>query len=114
MLTALSAAGVGHDAMIPVAIGLQAALFAIGIIMLASTLVAAGVEAVFAAIAVGVVFGALVPVLGWNLLESGLTLLASTAVFRALIAVEREDVTAVLEYAAAIVNEREVPFARPA
>ena len=95
MLTALSAAGVGHDAMIPVAIGLQAALFAIGIIMLASTLVAAGVEAVFAAIAVGVVFGALVPVLGWNLLESGLTLLASTAVFRALIAVEREDVTAV-------------------
>ena len=27
---------------------------------------------------------------------------------------EREDVTAVLEYAAAIVNEREVPIARPA
>jgi uncharacterized protein (DUF433 family) len=27
---------------------------------------------------------------------------------------EREDVTAVLEYAAAIVNEREVPMARPA
>jgi uncharacterized protein (DUF433 family) len=26
---------------------------------------------------------------------------------------EREDVTAVLEYAAAIVNEREVPMARP-
>ena len=27
---------------------------------------------------------------------------------------EREDVTAALEYAAAIVNEREVPIARPA
>lgn len=27
---------------------------------------------------------------------------------------EREDVTAALEYAAAIVNEREVPMARPA
>jgi uncharacterized protein (DUF433 family) len=27
---------------------------------------------------------------------------------------EREDITAVLEYAAAIVNEREVPMARPA
>lgn len=27
---------------------------------------------------------------------------------------EREDITAVLEYAAAIVNEREVPIARPA
>ena len=28
--------------------------------------------------------------------------------------IEREDVTAALEYAAAIVNEREIPLARPA
>lgn len=95
LLTAMSAAGAGHDAMIPVAIAIQALLFAIGMVLLAFTLVALGVEAVFAAIAVGVVFCALVPVLGWNLLESGLTMLASAAVLRALIGVERHIVGAV-------------------
>ena len=93
-LAALHAAGVGHDAMASTAIALQAVLFAIGIYLVVSALVAAGIDALWAVIATGIVFCAFVPVLGWNLLESGVTLVASAAMLRAFIGVEHGKVDA--------------------
>jgi hypothetical protein len=84
ILASLYAAGAGHDAMPIVAILVQSALFVSGMIVLALALVTLGVDAAAAAAAIGVVFGAIVPILGWNLLESGLTFLASSLLLHTL------------------------------
>lgn len=85
ILAAMSWSGVGYEQAVPVAMGIQAALFALGSIVLTAALTDAGVSALASAAAVCLVYFGIVPVLGWNVLESGAVQLASASVLWAFV-----------------------------
>lgn len=84
ILAALYWVGVGHDQMVSVALVMQALTFGAGLVMLTRTLAQMGLRPVFAAAATGLVYVGLLPAIGFNLLECGLTVLTSSLVMWAL------------------------------
>jgi hypothetical protein len=93
VLTGLYAVGVDHESMVTVGIVVQSLFYVAGMVVLSATFISAGRDPAAAAVAIGVVFCSLVPVLGWNLLESGLTLLATALLLYGLV---RKDIPPVL------------------
>lgn len=84
ILTVMFAAGVGHDEMVTAAMLVQALLFAMGTVVLWAAVVESGVTRLAAAGGVSIVYFVLVPILGWDLLECGLNVLASACLLLAL------------------------------
>jgi len=85
ILAAMYWSGVSHGEAVSTAIGIQAALFALGSVVLTMALTAAGISPLMAATAVCVVFFGLVPIVGWNLMDGGVVLVTSASVLWALV-----------------------------
>lgn len=78
VLAALYAAGVDHDAMIRVAMVVQSLCVISALFVLFGAMTRAGIDRAAAGAAIGIVFVSMVPILAWNLLEAGLTLLMTS------------------------------------
>jgi len=96
ILAAMYWSGVSHGQAVATAIGIQATLFALGSLVLAMALTAAGISALMAASAVCVVYFGLVPILGWNLMDGGVAHLTSASVLWALVKLQGPGISPLL------------------
>jgi len=92
ILVGLYAMPIPPDQMVVVAMLVQASLFAAGLVVLSIAIRSRGLDQSAAAAAIAVVFVGAAPILAWDVLEAGLTVLTSGLLFLALM---RGDVTPV-------------------